>query len=185
MAHVRALAQPFADARLHLPVRGQDAGAQRGAQHPHRVHVGAAGAGLALLVRHLIGLDLEGDHADVLGALVIEVLHAHAHVAVRVMVVQISDRLEARGERPERDTLRHLHVGALDQAEDATHPLRVGRVHVGIQLAHVGVQVGPRAGSVRLAAARAIDVLEDAIRIGPEAHSTSVGPCGMARRRRA
>jgi len=93
------------------------------------------------------------------------------------MVVQISNGLETCGEGSQGRTLRHLHIGPLDQSKDASHAFRVGRVDVrdlGVQLANVRVEIRSGARRVRFAAAGAVDVLEYAIRVCPEAHSTSV-----------
>ena len=61
-----------------------------------------------------------------------------------MVVMEVTDGLETGGQRTQLHALRDPHVRALDQAEDAAHPLRVSSVDIGnlgVQLAGAGLEI--------------------------------------------
>jgi hypothetical protein len=173
VTHVSSVAERILDARLQLLVRGADTLAQLLPQNLECIHIRTTRLGLLLRVRDLIRADLEGRDADVVVALVIHVLDRNAHVAAGMVMVDVTDRLEARCEAAELGPLGALRIRTLQHTEDPLHALRSG----GIDIGHVRVEFPAdrlpfhiQSRGLRSPVTGPVDIVENPVGIGAVAH---------------
>lgn len=175
MTHVSPVAERVLDAWLELLVRSAKTIAKFAAQDLERIDVGTARLRFLLRVRDLVRPDFEGGDADVVVPLVIHVLDRNADVASGVVVMDVTDGLEAGCQPTQLRALSTLRVGTFQHAEDALHALR-GR---GIDIGHFRIEFSTDRLPLDVQSRRfgrpvsgAVDVVEDPVWIGTVAHET-------------
>jgi hypothetical protein len=141
-------------------------------QDSQRVGVGAGRAGYFLDVIEPVGADFKGGHGSVIIPIMIQPVNDYNHVTPSPQARNVSHSLEALGQSAHFARCGGLLVRALYSGKNTPNTLRLGGITgEGLCIQNAGGGLTRKSEPSVVPGTRAVDVIEDAIRVGSETHA--------------